>query len=112
MNEELKQIMDIWFPSYSNGMMYMEETNEEWIYYKGIPGLTKEDLDIRLYTEKDFISIYVKSKKNSIFVEDLDFRIVKVIDEVSQDKTPEAKVENGILEIILYKANPIIETEL
>lgn len=110
----MEDLVDLFFPVYSNGMAYMEETNDEFIYYKGVPGLTKEDLDIKLFTEKDFISILVKSKKNSIFVEkgDLNFRIVKLVEDVSSDKVPEAKVEKGILIITLYKANPIKETML
>lgn len=105
-------ILDLFFPIYHNGMTYMEETNNEFIYYKGIPGLSKEDLDIRLQVEKDFVSILVKSKKNSIFVEDLNFRIVKLVEEVASDKEPVAEVEKGILTITLYKANPIKETKL
>jgi HSP20 family molecular chaperone IbpA len=104
--------MDIWFPTYQNGMMYKEETNESFIYYKGIPGLTKEDLDIREFIEEDFITILVKSKKSSIFVENLYFKIVKTIDKVNIDKEVKASVEKGVLTIEIPKAFVIKEITL
>lgn len=113
MNEnDLNSIIDFFFPITSKEMMYKEETLDRYIYYAGIPGLTKDDLDIRLYTEKDFVSIVIKSKKDSAFVKDLNLRIALLVSDVSQDKTPEALVEKGVLQITFYKANPIKKTIL
>jgi HSP20 family molecular chaperone IbpA len=106
----MDEILDIIFPIMINGdMMYMEELNDRYVYYKGIPGLSKDDLDIRLYTEKDFVSIKVKGLKKSRFVEDLNLNIVRLADEVAKDKTPEVIVDRGILEIKIFKANPTEE---
>lgn len=110
--EIIDYIVDFYFPITNKEMMYKEETNEKYIYYKGIPGLTKNDLDIRLYTEKDFVSIVVKGLKDSNFVKDLNFRIALLVSDVAEDKAPEVLVDKGVLQTSFYKSNPIKETIL
>lgn len=91
----------------------MKETNETFDYYIALPGLNREDLEIKAMLEKDFITIFVKIKKESNFVSEQSIRIVKLINEVLTEEDSIAIImENGVLKISLTKTNPITEFKL
>lgn len=92
------------------GMLYQEETSKEFIYYIGLPGLEKQDLDITVLIETNVATILVVTKKDSIFVnKDHKIRIVKFLDDIKYDnniKNIKAEMHDGILEIIINKSTP------
>lgn len=108
----MKDILNYYFPYYTNGMMYMEETNDSYDYYKGIPGLSKEDLSIKQLIERDFVSILIKSKEETLFVEKIELTIVKSKEVVDISKEVVVKVDKGILTIVIPKKYPVKEIEL
>jgi HSP20 family molecular chaperone IbpA len=91
----------------------MKETNETFDYEVALPGLTREDLDIKAIFEKDFLTVFVNVKKESTFVSEQSVRIVKLIGEVSSNKDDIIiNMENGVLKVSLKKTNPITEYTL
>lgn len=89
------------------------ETNESFEYLIALPGLVREDIDVKAILEKDFITVFVKIEKNSTFVPEQSIRIVKLIDEVLTDeKSIGINMENGVLKVTLTKRNPIVEFKL
>ena len=88
----------------------LTETNETFEYEIALPGLTREDLDIKAIFEKDFLTVFVNVKKDYTFVPEQSIRIVKLVTEVSCEKEDIiVKMENGVLTISLKKTNPITE---
>ena len=88
----------------------IKETNETFDYVMSLPGLTREDLDIKAMLEKDFFTVEVKVKNSSTFVSKQTIRIVKLSDEVLTDKGYVGiEMENGILTVSLQKKYPITE---
>jgi len=94
--------------------MFTEETNEAYVYYLGLPGFTKEDLDIKMLVEEKFLTILVNTKKSNTFVQENEtYRIVKVLEKVkANEKEISVVVENGILTISIPKSNPVKEFKL
>lgn len=91
----------------------LTETNKTFDYEIALPGLTREDLDIKAIFEKDFLTIFVNVKKETTFVPEQSIRIVKLIGEVSSNKEDiKVEMENGVLTISLKKENPITEITL
>lgn len=81
------------------------ETNTHYEYFMALPGLTREDLEIKAIFEKDFLTVFVNVKKESTFVHKQSFRIVKLIEEISSNKEDiKISMENGILNISLLKS--------
>jgi len=100
--------MDSYYPNKSR-----KETNETFEYLIALPGLIREDVEVKAILEKDFITIFVEIKKNSTFVPEQSIRIVKLNDEVLTDeKSIGVAMENGVLKITLVKRNPIVEFKL
>ncbi len=96
----------------TKGMLFKDETNEEYVYTAGLPGLTKNDIEIKLFIEEKLLTILVVTKKDSIFVEEgYSFRIAKLKEEVkyTDEKSIKVDMSNGILEIRIPKAIPIEE---
>jgi len=95
-------------------MLFSEETNDKFNYYIGLPGFTKEDLDIKMLVEEKFLTILVVTKKSNTFVqENEEYRIVKVLEKVkANEKEISVDVTNGVLTISLPKSNPIKEFKL
>jgi HSP20 family molecular chaperone IbpA len=90
-----------------------KETNTSFDYLMSLPGLTREDLDIKAMLEKDFFTVEINIKNNSTFVSEQTIRIVKLNDEVLTDKDSVGiKIENGVLTVSLQKKNPITEFNL
>ena len=91
----------------------LTETNETFEYQIALPGLTREDLDIKAIFEKDFLTIFVNTKKDNTFVAEQSIRIVKLIKDVSSNKEDiKVEMEIGVLTISLKKTNPITEYTL
>lgn len=92
---------------------YVEESNETFDYYIALPGLVREDIEIKAMMDKDFTSVVIYVKKESNFVNEKVMRIVKLKEEVS-DKTEDILVDmqNGVLKVSFKKTNPITETIL
>lgn len=100
--------MDFLYPN-----KVLKETNETFDYYMALPGLTKEDLEIKAMLEKDFITIFVKIKKETTFVAEQTIRIVKLVSDVlTEEDSIAIQMENGVLKISLTKTNPITEFKL
>jgi HSP20 family molecular chaperone IbpA len=90
-----------------------KETNTTFNYLISLPGLTREDLEIKAMLEKDFFTVDVIVKNSSTFVSEQTIRIVKLNDEVLTDKDSVGiKMENGVLIVSLTKRNPITEFNL
>jgi len=104
----LEELMNMAKPS-----KISNETNETFEYSIALPGLIREDVDIKAILEKEFFTIIVEVKKDSTFVSEQFIRIVKLNEEVLTDeKSVGIKMENGVLTISLTKRNPITEFKL
>jgi len=107
---ESNPILNISFPFHNKGQLYMEETNKSFIYYAGLPGLVKNDLDIKLFIEEDYLTILVNIKKSTTFVSESSIRIVKLLEDVKNTKEDIVVImEKGILTIEIPKLRPTLE---
>jgi HSP20 family molecular chaperone IbpA len=107
--EDLMNILDhykgsiqaIYLITKENIMMYMEETNNSYTYYIGIPGIKNNDIDISVLPEKDFFTL-------KVIIDGKKHMIVRQIKEVIPDETLiGAKINKGVLTIDIPKADPI-----
>jgi HSP20 family molecular chaperone IbpA len=101
--EKLEVYRISYFLNSKDRMMYMEETESEYLYYIGLPGISKKDIDIRLIVEKNFITIFVNIKKDTTFVDAGDYKIVKYLKEISEKSDIQVLLDKGVLEITILK---------
>lgn len=98
-NQTLELINNIF-----NVMKTIKETNEDYRYYMSVPGYKREDFEIKLLIEKDFVTITVTSKKSTIFASGYYAKIVALTEDVVINKdSVKANCEDGVLEVILPK---------
>ena len=107
--KDWKEILEM----FTSNETYMHETNESFIYLIALPGLVKDNVSIKMYVERDFLTIIVKTKIQNEFVKERTIRIVKLLETIKHDKDDiKVDMENGILSIEIKKSNPVKEYEL
>lgn len=108
-HDDWKELLNM----FSNNEAYLHETNESFIYLIALPGLIRDNVEIKMYVEKDFLTILVKTKINSTFVPIRTIRIVKLLDSIKHNQEDiRVVMENGVLSIEIPKSNPIMEYTL
>jgi HSP20 family molecular chaperone IbpA len=81
------------------GAMYdMQENENELIFTMGVPGLTQENIDIRI---RDGRRLVVKSLKSSKYTPEFNYTFVLPCDVVKKETY--ANIENGVLEVHIQK---------
>jgi HSP20 family molecular chaperone IbpA len=79
----------------------VQENDEEFIFTMGIPGLTQKDVDLRIRDNKRLI---IKSLKESKYTPEFSYSFVLPTGIIEKDTY--ANIENGILEVHMYKKKP------
>jgi HSP20 family molecular chaperone IbpA len=109
----MEDLIDYVIEKITEADKYVKETNTTYDYVIALPGLKREDLQIKAMLEKDFFTILVIVEKITNFVLPQSIRIVKAVKDVVTDKdSVDVKMEDGVLTISLLKTNPITEIDL
>ena len=93
------------FLTNTTSQIYMEETQDEFLYYISLAGANKEDIDIRLNIGEDFLTIFVELKKDTIFVNKNSYKIGFVLEDILYENDDDIKIlfDRGVLEIKVNK---------